>query len=209
MFRRRLKHLKVQDEDRDSDSGSSAPSSPASEMVDPLKVELWNKKQSLKKEVHKLKRKQASFFQYIACFSSKLLLGPLSICLPKIPFLPRYLLYVVYYCNKSLYDSKHSLVGTLLAFAFVQPSDIQDMHAQLTLLMDHYDITLPQLDFDFSRFETEWNKVRSNIPELWKFNRDGREFQVGESMKARGLTAEYPVVLIPGVISTVRLNRLL
>lgn len=82
------------------------------------------------------------------------------------------------------------------------------MHAQLTLLMDHYDITLPQLDFDFSRFENEWNKIRSNIPELWKFNRDGREFQVGESMKARGLTAEYPVVLIPGVISTVRSTRL-
>lgn len=79
------------------------------------------------------------------------------------------------------------------------------MHAQLTLLMDQYDVTLPQLpDFDFSRFETEWNKLRSNIPELWKFNRDGREFQVGERMKARGLSAEYPVVLIPGVISTVR-----
>ncbi|KAF8829409.1 hypothetical protein HHX47_DHR3000650 [Lentinula edodes] len=95
------------------------------------------------------------------------------------------------------------LFGILLAFAFVQPSDIQDMHAQLTLLMDQYDVTLPQLpDFDFSRFETEWNKLRSNIPELWKFNRDGREFQVGERMKARGLSAEYPVVLIPGVIST-------
>ncbi|KAJ3861987.1 phospholipid:diacylglycerol acyltransferase [Lentinula novae-zelandiae] len=95
------------------------------------------------------------------------------------------------------------LFGVLLAFAFVQPSDIQDMHAQLTLLMDQYDVTLPQLpDFDFSRFETEWNKLRSNIPELWKFNRDGREFQVGERMKARGLSAEYPVVLIPGVIST-------
>ncbi|KAE9399765.1 Lecithin:cholesterol acyltransferase [Gymnopus androsaceus JB14] len=69
--------------------------------------------------------------------------------------------------------------------------------------MDQYDITLPQLpDFDFSRLETEWNRVRSNIPEIWKLNRDGREFQVGENMKARGLSAEYPVVLIPGVIST-------
>ncbi|KAE9395693.1 hypothetical protein BT96DRAFT_139838 [Gymnopus androsaceus JB14] len=95
-------------------------------------------------------------------------------------------------------------VGTLLAFAFVQPSDIQDMHAQLMLLMDQYDITLPQLpDFDFSRLETKWNRVRSNIPEIWKLNRDGREFQVVENMKARGLSAEYPVVLIPGV-STVR-----
>jgi len=95
----------------------------------------------------------------------------------------------------------------MLAFAFVQPSDIQDMHAQLTLLMDQYDINLPQLpDFDFSRVEVEWNRIRSNIPEVWKFNTDGREFQVGENMKARGLTAEYPVVLIPGVISTVSLR---
>ncbi|KIK61203.1 hypothetical protein GYMLUDRAFT_43281 [Collybiopsis luxurians FD-317 M1] len=92
--------------------------------------------------------------------------------------------------------------GILLAFAFVQPSDIQDMHAQIMLFMDQYDIIPQWPDFDFSRVESEWNRLRSNIPEVWKFNRDGREFQVGEAMKARGLDAEYPVVLIPGVIST-------
>lgn len=98
------------------------------------------------------------------------------------------------------------LVGVFIAFAFVQPSDIQDMHAQLTLLMDQYDLNLPQLpDFDFSRLEVEWSRIRSNIPEVWKFNTDGREFQVGENMADRGLTAKYPVVLIPGVISTVSL----
>jgi phospholipid:diacylglycerol acyltransferase len=43
----------------------------------------------------------------------------------------------------------------------------------------------------------------STIPEPWKLNTDGREFQVGDAMKARGLEAKYPVVLIPGVISTV------
>ncbi|EEB86878.1 hypothetical protein MPER_16014, partial [Moniliophthora perniciosa FA553] len=47
-----------------------------------------------------------------------------------------------------------------------------------------------------------WNRLRSNIPEVWKFNHDGREFQVGEQMSKRGLAAKYPVVLIPGVIST-------
>jgi phospholipid:diacylglycerol acyltransferase len=60
--------------------------------------------------------------------------------------------------------------------------------------------------FDFSRVEAEWQRLRSNIPEVWKFNTDGREFQVGEAFKAKGLSAKYPVVLIPGIISTVRLT---
>lgn len=71
--------------------------------------------------------------------------------------------------------------------------------------MTQYGVNFPELpDFDFSRVEAEWQRLRSSIPEVWKFNNDGREFQVGESIKARGLDAEYPVVLIPGIISTVR-----
>lgn len=78
------------------------------------------------------------------------------------------------------------------------------MHAHLTLLMAEYDIPVPQLpDIDLTRVETEWKRLRSTIPEVWKFNNDGREFQAGENMKARGLDAVYPVVLIPGVVSTV------
>ncbi|KXN91081.1 Phospholipid:diacylglycerol acyltransferase [Leucoagaricus sp. SymC.cos] len=95
------------------------------------------------------------------------------------------------------------LVGTLLGFTFVEPQDLQDMHTQVTVLMAEYGVNLPELpDFDFSRVEAEWERLRSSIPEVWKFNNDGREFQVGESMKARGLDAEYPVILIPGIIST-------
>ncbi|EIN06718.1 Lecithin:cholesterol acyltransferase [Punctularia strigosozonata HHB-11173 SS5] len=67
-------------------------------------------------------------------------------------------------------------------------------------------ISLEHLPFkysmDFSRVETEWQRFRSSIPEVWKLNTDGREFQVGEQIKAQGLTAQYPVVLVPGVIST-------
>jgi phospholipid:diacylglycerol acyltransferase len=39
-----------------------------------------------------------------------------------------------------------------------------------------------------------WNLGRAN----W----DGREFMVGEELAARGLQAKYPVILIPGIIST-------
>ena len=70
--------------------------------------------------------------------------------------------------------------------------------------MNQYDISLPLLpEFDLSRVEAEWRRLRKSIPELWKFNKDGREFQVGDAMRARGLSAEHPVVLIPGIVSTV------
>jgi phospholipid:diacylglycerol acyltransferase len=79
------------------------------------------------------------------------------------------------------------------------------MHTKFAFLMSSYDIALPHLpDFDFSCLETERNRLRQNtvMPEVWKLNNDGRVFQVGEAMRARGLDAEYPVVLIPGIIST-------
>jgi phospholipid:diacylglycerol acyltransferase len=68
--------------------------------------------------------------------------------------------------------------------------------------MASYGVPLPQIDF--SRFEHEWAKLRRNtaLPEFWKLNNDGREFQVGEAMHERGLSAEFPVILIPGIIST-------
>ncbi|KAI0053270.1 phospholipid/diacylglycerol acyltransferase, partial [Auriscalpium vulgare] len=59
---------------------------------------------------------------------------------------------------------------------------------------------LPQLDL--TRVETEWKRLVSQIPEPWKLNNDGREFQVGDALRERGLTANYPVILIPGIIST-------
>ncbi|KAG9312062.1 Lecithin:cholesterol acyltransferase-domain-containing protein [Chiua virens] len=94
------------------------------------------------------------------------------------------------------------LLGVLLGFILIQPHDIQDMQAHLLLLMQDYDISLRLPEFDFSPVAVEWGRLRSNIPEVWKLNNDGREFQVGEAMKARGLTAQYPVVVVPGIIST-------
>lgn len=98
------------------------------------------------------------------------------------------------------------LVGTLLALAILQPTDMhwQELHANLSMFIEEYDFNIPELPgLDFSRIETDWQRLRSSIPEIWKFTNDGREFQVGEQMKARGLKAEHPVILIPGVISTV------
>ncbi|KAA1470647.1 phospholipid/diacylglycerol acyltransferase [Dentipellis sp. KUC8613] len=93
----------------------------------------------------------------------------------------------------------------MLGFTLVEPSDIQDISGQVALLWNEYDLSLsfPQLPtFDLSRVEVEWKKFTSNIPEVWKLSNDGREFMVGEEMKARGLSAEYPVILVPGIVST-------
>lgn len=106
-------------------------------------------------------------------------------------------------CHFGLFSNR-SVVGVLLGFILIQPYDMQEMHAHLLLLMQDYDISLRLPEIDFSRVEVEWTRLRSNIPEVWKLSNDGREFQVGEAMKARGLTAHYPVVVIPGIISTVR-----
>ncbi|KAG2055679.1 LACT-domain-containing protein [Suillus hirtellus] len=94
------------------------------------------------------------------------------------------------------------LLGILLGFILIQPSDFQDIHSNLLLLMEEYDISLRIPDIDLSRVELEWRRFRNNIPEVWKLNNDGREFKVGEAMKARGLTAHYPIVLVPGIVST-------
>lgn len=87
----------------------------------------------------------------------------------------------------------------------MEPQNIQDFQLHVSSLVDQYEFSLPQLPgLDLSRVEAEWIRLRSSIPEVWKFNNDGREFMVGEAMKARNLSAKYPVVLIPGIVSTVR-----
>lgn len=63
-------------------------------------------------------------------------------------------------------------------------------------------------DVDWSRLDAEWSSITIGIPELWKLNNDGREYQVGEKIHDRGFGAIHPVVLIPGVISTVTLQNL-
>lgn len=101
------------------------------------------------------------------------------------------------------------LVGILIGFILIQPTDLTDMQTHLALLLDQYDISIPQLpqidlpQMDFSIVEAEWRKLWSNMPEPWKLNTNGLEFTVGEKVAAEGLTAKHPVILIPGIISTV------
>jgi hypothetical protein len=94
-------------------------------------------------------------------------------------------------------------VGIVLGLIFVEPSSLPDIPGHFAVFLEDYDISLSLPQIDLSNVQTEWKRLLSTIPEPWKLNTDGREFQVGDAMKARGLEAKYPVVLIPGVISTV------
>ncbi|KAL6305020.1 phospholipid:diacylglycerol acyltransferase [Sparassis latifolia] len=100
------------------------------------------------------------------------------------------------------------LVGVLVGFILIQPTDLTELQTHLALLLDEYEFTMPQLpqfdisQFDLTRVEFEWQRLLSHIPEPWKLTRNGLEFTVGEEMAARGLSATHPVVLIPGIIST-------
>ncbi|OCH92023.1 Lecithin:cholesterol acyltransferase [Obba rivulosa] len=100
------------------------------------------------------------------------------------------------------------ILGVLLGFILIQPSDFTEFQAHLALLLDEYDISMPQLpqidlpQLDLTRVEVEWRRFWANIPEPWKLNKNGLEFTVGDAMAARGLSAKHPVVLVPGIIST-------
>lgn len=106
------------------------------------------------------------------------------------------------------YDAhQRETVGVATGLVLIPPSNLPTLPAHLQLMLNEYDISLPDFpSIDLSGLSTEWDRFKNNIPEPWKLANDGREFQVGDEMKARGLEAEFPVVLIPGIISTVSLD---
>jgi phospholipid:diacylglycerol acyltransferase len=96
-------------------------------------------------------------------------------------------------------------VGIFLGFILIQPNDFTDFQTHLALLLDEFEFGIPQLpQIDWSTVENEWRRLKKNIPEPWKLNTNGLEFTVGEAMAERGLSAKHPVVLVPGIVSTVR-----
>jgi phospholipid:diacylglycerol acyltransferase len=90
-------------------------------------------------------------------------------------------------------------VGLVCALAFVPAQHLPAFPQMLMAEMPGW-----EFDLDFARVEAEWARLRAavQIPEVWKLNTDGREFAVGEAARARNLSAKFPVVLIPGIIST-------
>jgi len=100
-------------------------------------------------------------------------------------------------------------VGIVLGVIFIEPSSLPDIPGHFAVFLEDYDISLSLPQIDLSRVQAEWKRLINTIPEPWKLNTDGREFKIGDAIKARGLEANHPVVLIPGVISTVQLFLIL
>ncbi len=75
-------------------------------------------------------------------------------------------------------------VGIIIGFILISPSSTTyDLPAQLSLLLGQYDFPsladgLRRLELDWTRLESEWQNIKSMIPEPWKLANDGREFQV-------------------------------
>jgi len=88
-----------------------------------------------------------------------------------------------------------------LAVLLSQP----EWQTDFTMVTQRISSAVPSFDWpnSWARLESEWDALKARIPEPWKLNNDGREFQVGERMRSEGRAATHPVVLIPGIISTV------
>ncbi|KIM23021.1 hypothetical protein M408DRAFT_332589 [Serendipita vermifera MAFF 305830] len=103
---------------------------------------------------------------------------------------------------KALLTGKRAMLALGLFFGFVACTLLlTHPPPSLSLLLEEYD--LPSL----GSAEVEWRQMFSgNSPlapwNLGRANWDGREFMVGEELAARGLQAQHPVILIPGIIST-------
>lgn len=69
------------------------------------------------------------------------------------------------------------------------------------MLLEEYDLSFP-----FAKnvsFAFEWRQLADPFLEGAKTWTSNRDFRVGRQMKEEGLEAKYPVVLIPGIVSTV------
>lgn len=87
-------------------------------------------------------------------------------------------------------------LGVIFCIIILRP-----YHSSLIFSLEQYELSRFS-ELDWARIEIEWDRLRGQIPEPWKFQDDGREFQVGEGLRNRGLQPVHPVVMIPGVITT-------
>lgn len=74
-------------------------------------------------------------------------------------------------------------------------------------MLEEYDLStlsLPGLEF-------EWNQITESISKsapgrLWA---ESNDFRVGVALKKEGLEAEHPVILVPGIVSTVSMLHII
>ncbi|KAG8980879.1 hypothetical protein FRB93_008884 [Tulasnella sp. JGI-2019a] len=86
------------------------------------------------------------------------------------------------------------VLGVFLAYFLFPP-----LPPHLQLLLEEYDMSIPGFSMPF---DLEWRHVTDSLMEGAKQWTTNRDFKVGWELKAKGLEANYPVILIPGIVST-------
>ncbi|KAG8987079.1 hypothetical protein FRB90_003616, partial [Tulasnella sp. 427] len=87
------------------------------------------------------------------------------------------------------------LLGVLLTYFFFPP-----IPPHLSMLLEEYDISLPMMKN--LTFAFEWRQLAEPLLEGARTWTQTRDFSVGTEAAEKGLKAKYPVILIPGIVST-------
>ncbi|KAG8885161.1 hypothetical protein FRB97_001979 [Tulasnella sp. 331] len=86
------------------------------------------------------------------------------------------------------------VLGVFLAYFLFPP-----IPPHMRMLLEEYDLSLPGFNMPF---DVEWRHVSDSLLEGAKQWTTNRDFTVGWELKAQGLEAKFPVILIPGIVST-------
>ncbi|KAF9509769.1 hypothetical protein BS47DRAFT_1320107 [Hydnum rufescens UP504] len=89
------------------------------------------------------------------------------------------------------------LLGTILTYSVLPP-----LPPHLSLMLEELDMSYFPDMANFTSVTTEWRQLSDSILTPAKAWLRTRSFTVGDTMRAAGLEAKHPVVLIPGIVST-------
>jgi phospholipid:diacylglycerol acyltransferase len=89
-------------------------------------------------------------------------------------------------------------VGTILTYSVLPP-----LPPHLSLMMEELDMSYLFSDLaNFTSVATEWRQLSDSILTPAKAWLQTRSFTVGDNMRAAGMEAKHPIILVPGIIST-------
>lgn len=74
------------------------------------------------------------------------------------------------------------------------------------LLLEEYDLFLPSIslgNLSMPALEFEWWQLTETVLAPAKGWLETRDFKVGEALRDEGLEAHHPLIIVPGIVSTV------
>ena len=90
-------------------------------------------------------------------------------------------------------------MGTLLTYFVLPP-----FPPHLAYLLEEYDLIIPPLpNITLPALEFEWRHLTDSFMTPTRRWLENRDFKAGDQARDNGLQAEHPIIIIPGIISTV------